>query len=524
MLHWKSVWIPAVIGLSCWVPLSCADDAGQKAVAETRQALGKERFKTDLADFDLSTSPELRAREAILKEAVVEPAPTMTNAVLPGYSRYGGSLVSQPKVIPLIVSPLDLMETVESNSAAVVWKLASPGRLVNPGPGRVPWYSWDDCRKTLDAKGPRLDRASASILDGPIRFDLGRNPNASYLGPPALYQLRGLTLLLDSRMLLALRDGNLAAAWTNLLAATRLMSAWETEPPQIFHLARFATTELAFAATWQALQTNGWSDAQLAELQAEWESVDFFTQLPETAAYQRASEADASEGERLMPKPDVPFGEFMAWAFRFPVMVWQMLNEERRREQYLQHGSFVDEAAMLLHYRDAEVELRRAVQAPTWSDMLRLPGLARPHPFNSRAMDNQDLLGHAAVAEAQRRIVIAALALERYHARYGTYPQALSALAPDFLRKLPVDFMDGQPLRYRLTGDGHFILYSVGLGCTDNGARWPPRERTGLFGDRLDRLITSAIVWPLPASLAAVEAVRLDESRMHQQRLHPGRP
>jgi hypothetical protein len=48
MLRWKFAWIPAVIGLSCLASWSRADDAGQKALAEVRQILRKDGFKTDL--------------------------------------------------------------------------------------------------------------------------------------------------------------------------------------------------------------------------------------------------------------------------------------------------------------------------------------------------------------------------------------------------------------------------------------------------------------------------------------------
>jgi hypothetical protein len=519
MLRWKSVWIPAVIGLSCWVPLSHADDAGQKAVAETRQALRKEGFKTDLADFDLSTTPELRARETILMEAVVEPTPTMTNGGLSGPSRHVSRQAFLPTVNSWDVNPPDLMETMESNSAAVVWKLASPERPLLPRPRARPLYSWDDFRKAIDAKGLRLDRASAVIFSGPIRFDLSRHASRSYWFPH-LDQVKSLERLFDNRLVLALHDGNLAAAWTNLLAATRLVTAWEPGPPQSCHLARFETTDLAFIATWQALQTNGWSDAQLARLQAEWESVDFFTRLPDTAAYQRARNAAWFRRERLKPKPDVPFGEFMAWALRFPVIVWEELNEIWWHEQYLQHASYIDEIAVLLHYRDAELELRRAVQAPTWSDMGQIPGvlrqsLLRPLPFRSQGMDNKDLLGYASVAEAQRRILIAAIALERYRGKHGSYPNTLSELAPEFLKNPPADFMDGQPLRYRFTADGHFLLYSIGLGCVDRGGQMPSRKRlrmsyfeSGSFGAPTK----GDIVWPFPASTAAMEAIRAEEA------------
>src|SRR5260221_1543274 len=42
----------------------------QHIVADTPQALRQQGFKTDLADFNFSTSAELRAREAALKAAV----------------------------------------------------------------------------------------------------------------------------------------------------------------------------------------------------------------------------------------------------------------------------------------------------------------------------------------------------------------------------------------------------------------------------------------------------------------------
>jgi hypothetical protein len=504
MVRWKSIWIAAVIGLSCWVPLSRADDAGQKAVAETRQALRKEGFKTDLADFDLSTTPELRAREAILMEAVGDPTPTMRN----------GGMLGPREIIPLDVNPPDLMEAVKSNSAAIVWTLATPLR---PELGARSLYSWDDFRKAIDAKGLPLDRASAAILAGPIRFELTRRAGRYRISPP-LSQINGLIRLLENRIVLALHDNNLPAAWTNLLAATRLVTAWEPEPPTQHHVARFETMKPVFEATWQALQTNMWSDAQLARLQAEWESVDYFTRLTDTAAFQRAYSASAIERKRLGPKSDVPFGEFMAWALRFPVIVWGFLNSDWQHDQYLQHASYIDEATEMLHYRDAELALRRAVQVPTWSDMRPFLSESLRPPFNSY---NKDLLSYAAVAEVQRRILITALALERYRARHGTYPHSLSGLVPEFLRKPPIDFMDGHPLRYRLGENGHFILYSVGLDCVDHGGQIPSRNQQSLASFEPSFFVVlpkGDIVWPLPAAIADVEGSRAETAKAQAER------
>jgi hypothetical protein len=62
-----------------------------------------------------------------------------------------------------------------------------------------------------------------------------------------------------------------------------------------------------------------------------------------------------------------------------------------------------------------------------------------------------------------------ACALERYHLAHGEYPETLDALAPQFIEKIPHDIIGGQPLHYRRTDDGKFLLYSVGWNETDDG-------------------------------------------------------
>ncbi|MGH7989832.1 MAG: hypothetical protein ACREDS_06580, partial [Limisphaerales bacterium] len=62
-----------------------------------------------------------------------------------------------------------------------------------------------------------------------------------------------------------------------------------------------------------------------------------------------------------------------------------------------------------------------------------------------------------------------AIALERYCLAHGEFPESLDALAPQFMEKIPHDVIGGQPLHYRRTSDGQFVLYSVGWNETDDG-------------------------------------------------------
>jgi hypothetical protein len=64
-----------------------------------------------------------------------------------------------------------------------------------------------------------------------------------------------------------------------------------------------------------------------------------------------------------------------------------------------------------------------------------------------------------------------ACALESYHLANGEYPETLDALVPKRLAALPHDLIGGQPLHYRRTDDGKFLLYSVGWNEKDDGGK-----------------------------------------------------
>lgn len=73
---------------------------------------------------------------------------------------------------------------------------------------------------------------------------------------------------------------------------------------------------------------------------------------------------------------------------------------------------------------------------------------------------------------ATLRMANLAIAIERYRARYGTLPETLGALTPDFLSQVPLDPLVSQdapkPIQYLLTHEG-YVLYSVGVNGVDDG-------------------------------------------------------
>jgi len=60
------------------------------------------------------------------------------------------------------------------------------------------------------------------------------------------------------------------------------------------------------------------------------------------------------------------------------------------------------------------------------------------------------------------------LALGAFHHEHQTFPATLAELVPEYLPRVPTDYYDHQPLRYRRT-DEAYVLYAVGRDGKDDG-------------------------------------------------------
>jgi len=499
-------------------------DTAQTALDQTRRELRRQGFKIDLKEFDFSVPAEFTARDAALTNADLW-VPTHTTG--PYY--YWNTLLAQPG--------LNLMAAAGSDAAIIVWKQEKlppqPDPYLRTAGDQPVEDLWTALHDTLGESRSTLGAACDAALAGPIRFSLDASRGSAML-LPHLARLKSLAQMLGIRAVQELHDGNQDAAWTNLLASARLVTAWNPEPAEMSHMVRYAYAAIVYNTTWQALQAGGWTDDRLAQLQHEWEAADFFKGLPDTEAFARACHVRTCQLERQQPLLDASL--FLQELRQSPMSALHGLIYTWRQLGYRHHGSYEDENALLLYHRDRELELRRAVQARTWLEMRQCPGVTNPVPFQTKypsrsrvsamitmrqfslgfVRQGQRLLGRAAEAEAHRRLIITALALERYRCRHGSYPQTLRELVPELLNQPPIDFMDAQPLRYRLTGDGHFVMYSVGLDCADNGGEM---RRPGRRMPRYEAPPNVAfpqgpdLVWPRPASAAEVQAQKQEEQR-----------
>lgn len=88
-----------------------------------------------------------------------------------------------------------------------------------------------------------------------------------------------------------------------------------------------------------------------------------------------------------------------------------------------------------------------------------------------------ELAAGAARGDARREAVRLGLALYRYQAKHGRFPEKLDELVPEFLSAVPRDPFDGRPMRMKPSARG-VTVYSVGVQPAESGGLFFDLERT----------------------------------------------
>ncbi len=356
---------------------------------------------------------------------------------------------------------------------------------------------------------------------------------------PHLGGLKGSSQTLRRGMLIALHEHQPDEALQDLLALKILTDVQRNEPLLISQLVRVAIAEISLGAVWQALQADGWTDAQLAALQAAWRQPDFLLGMSKALAMERVMageyfsgpRANSSEFRQMLsgagglvaplggsPPPQVePLFEWLQpilaksaelrWAGF--VEVWRFAWAEQ--DQLFHHRvvqELIEAARKADHDHDATgirppEESPAEDEAPAMAGLRRMGRFARARHWLSLtilpAMDRFAEKG--AQTDCHVEMTVAAVALKRYRLKHGQWPAKLDELVPEFLPAVPRDWMDGRPLRYRLNPDGTYTLYSVGRDGQDDGGDPRPKQ-----GESRSMFAGRDFVWPQPATAAEIAA------------------
>ena len=476
------------------------------SVDETRRQLREQDFKTDLSDFDFASPAEINARA----DTIIAAGQAVRSL------RHARELQFMEWVGTNVAMAISHVAIIETHTTTNLWPLV---------------------QDELAAHDKTLDSVCASLVMGPVKFQPLIKPGGDIL-VPYLVDHKTLARALAVRAVIAMHQDNTNVVFTNILAVSRMVTGWTPEPFEVAHVVRFACAGIAQQVIWEWMQTDHCNEAGLAALQREWESVKFFDGLAATAELSCASMVGMCQATRSQSY-SVNIGGWGSVLRGIPSSpadglrnLWQAIRGYRQHVHYQNNGSYEDEKALLLYYRDRSEELKRALQCSSWSEMRSVPGATNIVVFRGAKVSRigprmnlkqltagfhaqgRSLMAGAAEAEVRRRLIVTAIALKRFALRHEVYPQSLRELVPAFVPNIPVDFMDGKGLRYGRHEDGRYLLYSVGLDCVDDGGTTPNLPRR-FSGEAMGFLpITGAdLVWPLSATQADVDAFESEEER-----------
>lgn len=283
-----------------------------------------------------------------------------------------------------------------------------------------------------------------------------------------------------------LAAGDINDAFEDVQTLASLASTLENEPLLITQLVRIALDAIAINAFWQGWADHRWSDEQLQWFQNYFSTLEIRAVVPKMYSGERAFAIasidrwliQSTDSTRSANETESPFsGEY----FNPPRFI-------ARRNQVAicrVYNLLIDDAREAL---DHKKPLHQSDK-----DYAQLAGMEGYSPYTALAKMLVPAVESVTPKFDREQVTIdlaaAACALERYRLDHGEYPDTLEALTPDYISNVPMDLMDGQPLRYHKRDDGWFDLYSVGPNQKDDGGVFP---KTNSGEDEWD------YPWPLP--------------------------
>lgn len=379
--------------------------------------------------------------------------------------------------------------------------------------------TWEDLAAQLADRSNDLNDFR-KLVENP-RFDFNDDEYSdSYNFAPALLsrlsQMKVAVLWLEASVFYNLHQGRTADACTDVRAMLAFVKGETGERYEISQLVGFAFASMCVDSTWNLLQTTDVTDEDLAQLQQDWQSLEFIAPMRNAFLFERVTALQQQNTFRQSPtnldaqiewtKGSAEYhynrtanGDFVLVDKRSLFRkVTDVISARWNKFQWRWYLSYTDEIRGLQMWGAVidgtqMLATNRSLQAvhsllKTYSSRPDFDSV-RTNPYAIMfqiASDQLSAIRKLARIEVARNVVIVAIALKRYELRRHQLPATLEELTPDLLKSVPIDFMNGQPLRYRRNADGTFLLYSVGENGKDDG---------GDPSFKLDGITRSSYLW-----------------------------
>jgi hypothetical protein len=285
---------------------------------------------------------------------------------------------------------------------------------------------------------------------------------------PNFVALRELAQVFNMKAIAELRLRRVDEAFADNRVIFRLADASRSSPNLVCSMIYCAINGLVDQPFWEGWVADQWTDQQLLEFQNLFSRVDLLSAYDTGLRGERARINYCMEVLVRTNSAKVTSAGGGDLQSRLLGLLFRVGGFEQSSQ--LTANTFMD-AFVFPNYsvreqrvypsksRENSDRLNRSISR--WRPSTYLAGIAIPNflgAFKSVAHN-----------QTYANLSLVVCALERYRRARGQYPESLDLLAPQYVQKLPRDLITGQPLKYRRTDDGKFLLYSVGWDEKDHG-------------------------------------------------------
>jgi hypothetical protein len=300
---------------------------------------------------------------------------------------------------------------------------------------------------------------------------------------PHLAALKRISQVLQLRAIAELQNNESKKAAADVKLSFHMIESIRSEPFLISDLVRIAICDITLQPIYEGLAERRWSDEQLVALDAELAKLNFLSD------YQLSM-----RGERAMTCATIDYISKKQSYQRYQALMGEVQNNEsvtfsgplkntaKAVGIYLMPAGWFEQNKLFIAQGEQGwmtgwvfpeehlVSPQKFRQVGSAQDKI----YSRPvKPWNFLAKEFFPALGAAGRKASREQLSVdlarTAIALERFRIAHGNFPESLDALEPQLVAQVSHDVIGGQPLHYRRTDDGQFVLYSVGWNEKDDG-------------------------------------------------------
>jgi len=232
---------------------------------------------------------------------------------------------------------------------------------------------------------------------------------------------------------------------------------FEEEKPMTFTAAMLnaAVRGLYITVIADGLRLQSWREPQLVALQEQLKTINLLSPVKQAFEIEAVGTFHSLENS---PSAGLVKRSFLGGLFP---RGWGYQKMAARVNLHFELVTTLDSTSQTMRPDKIESVNKKTRALDDWSPYTVIGYLTPP--------DFTRVCQRAALSQTEVSQALIACALERYHLARGEFPENLHALVPQFLDKIPLDVIGGQPPHYRRAADGTFALYSTGWSGQDHG-------------------------------------------------------